>query len=120
MTAVTTSSVGVTRADLAGKWAGALTELEYVPVSPAAAELTLLGLIDAAVDLIEAPEFDRAAAQNAGAHLVACGYRAPVTLQASMEVLGRGLPMLTEFVGHADPERLDQRIVAFLGALAAG
>lgn len=108
------------RADLAGKWAGALTELEYVPVSPDATRATLRGLIDASVALIEAPEFDRAAAQDAGAHLIGCGYRAPVTLQASMEVLGRGLPMLDDFAGHAGPDELDQRIVAFLGALAAG
>ncbi|TDQ01055.1 EAL domain-containing protein [Labedaea rhizosphaerae] len=108
------------RADLAGKWAGTLAELEYVPASPGATVAALHDLIDAAVGLISADDFDRAAALDTGARLISWGYRAPITLQASMEVLGRGLPVLDDFADHAEPHELDRRIVAFLGAMAGG
>ena len=108
------------RADLAGKWAGALAALEYVPASPDATTAALRDLVDAAVGLITADDFDRAAAQDSGARLISWGYRAPITLQASLEVLGRGLPLLDEFAEHPEPEELDKRIVAFLGAMAGG
>ena len=47
------------RAALAGKWASALGELEYVPVSPHETRAALLDLTGAGVALITAPEFDR-------------------------------------------------------------
>src|SRR5262249_25242727 len=76
---------------LAYRWATSLIACGYVPMGPVELEAVLQDLADAVLKVAEAPE-DPEPARAAGAALVRAHLTGPLTLSATVTVLGAGLP----------------------------
>lgn len=105
------------RAELARQWAGALTQVIYVPRSRDEIERELVEFIGALADAAAAADFTGEPGGDIGALLVEFGFTKPICLRSSVELLGTSLAELQEL------EPLDgvrTRVAALLGAMAAG
>jgi PAS domain S-box-containing protein/diguanylate cyclase (GGDEF)-like protein len=109
----------VDRAELARQWAGQLTQVIYVARSRDEIEQTLLELLDALVDTVRAEDFDADPGGEVGARMVVFGFTKPICLRSTIDLLGRWLTGLPEF-DALTVDCLRHRVVAVLGALAAG
>lgn len=105
------------RAELAEKWAGALTQVIYVPRSRDELEQELLGLLTALTDALVATGFSAEPGGPLGARMVEFGFTKPICLSTSVSLLGTELPRLPEV---CKVPGLQERIIALLGALSAG
>src|SRR6187399_3683741 len=109
------------RVKLARKWAYLITSTAYLPLPHSELERRLLELVDVLATLLTAePSGAAGADQRAGeigARLVAMHCTGPDSLRRTLDVLGRELlaqPELRRLPG------LPERVVAVLGAIAAG
>jgi diguanylate cyclase (GGDEF)-like protein/PAS domain S-box-containing protein len=105
------------RAELARKWANSLGGTAYVPLEFAQFTVLLENLVGRLVDAVLADRFVAEHVQVHGAALVRWGCTGATSLQATMEVLGRGLLALPELPA---PGRCAERVVLVLGSLASG
>src|SRR6266545_4495168 len=86
----------VDQAELAGQWAGALSQVIYVPRSRDELEHELLGLIGTLTDGLCATESESDPGAEAGARMVELGFTKPVCLRTSITLLGAELARLPE------------------------
>lgn len=102
------------RERLVRKWAAQVRSTTHVPVPPVEFERQLAGLLD---DLLAVLRTEPHQAAECGAALVDFGCTDPTAIQSTMDVLGGGLLALPELLAV---NRLPEKVVQVLGALAAG
>jgi PAS domain S-box-containing protein/diguanylate cyclase (GGDEF)-like protein len=107
----------VDRAELAGRWAGALTQVIYVPRSRDELEQELSRLLTGLVDALRADEFTADPAGDIGARMVELGFTKPICLRTSITTLGTDLAGLAEL---STVDGLPAKINALLGSMAGG
>lgn len=105
------------RGELARLWAKALDDTAYVPTARKDLERTLRALLDELVDIVGARSFSPTAAREVGVALVAEHFTAEQSVSRTVELLGEALPAQPELQGV---DRLPGKVIAVLGALAAG
>lgn len=105
------------RAELAGRWAGELTQVVYVARSRDEIEHELLGFLDELVTVVLAADFAADQGAEIGTRMVEFGFTKPICVGRTVELLGRWLPELPGLDAVSDVET---RVVSVLGALAAG
>jgi diguanylate cyclase (GGDEF)-like protein/PAS domain S-box-containing protein len=94
---------------LTRRWAGAVADAGYVPMSTARLLAFLRGLVERMADALVAEPFDAEAGRRIGAELVGAGISGGETLGRTIEVVGAGLG-----------RPVDGRQFRLLGALAEG
>jgi PAS domain S-box-containing protein/diguanylate cyclase (GGDEF)-like protein len=109
--------VPVDRAELARLWAGALTQVIYVPRSRDEIERELVGFIGLLADAITSAEFDPERGGEVGGRLVEVGFTKPICLRCTVELLGTTLAELPEL---RDVDGVATRIAVLLGSMAGG
>jgi diguanylate cyclase (GGDEF)-like protein/PAS domain S-box-containing protein len=108
------------RRQLAREWASAVATTAYVPKSQREIERYLFDLVHPLLDALTAVPFAEDAIktiERVGAALVHGHFTGPYSLQRTIQVLGRALPV------HRELRRLDgltEKVLAALGALSAG
>ncbi|MEU4805288.1 EAL domain-containing protein [Actinosynnema sp. NPDC023587] len=105
------------RAKLAKKWTYLLSSRTFIPLSTAELERHLLGLVERLCAAVGSEPLTQKIGREVGAALVDLNCTAPEGLQCSVEVVGKGLLGMT---GLGAPDRLRDRVVDVVGALAAG
>ncbi len=105
------------QAELARQWAGALTQVIYVPRSRDEVERELVEFIGVLVNALTATEFVAERGADVGTRLVEVGFTKPVCLRCSVELLGTTLVELSEL---KPVDGVAAKIAALLGAMAAG
>ncbi|MGH4026504.1 MAG: putative bifunctional diguanylate cyclase/phosphodiesterase [Pseudonocardiaceae bacterium] len=105
------------RSELARLWAKALDGTAYVPATRQDVERSLRALLDELVDILRAKSFSPAPAREVGVALVAQHYISEQSVSRTVELLGEALPAQPELQGV---DRLTGKVIAVLGALAAG
>lgn len=105
------------RPDLARLWAKALDDTAYVPTTRQDVERSLRGLLDNLLDIVRAKSFSPAPAREVGVALVALHYISDQSVSRTVELLGEALPTQPELQGV---DRLTGKVIAVLGAVAAG
>ncbi|MCS7476424.1 putative bifunctional diguanylate cyclase/phosphodiesterase [Umezawaea endophytica] len=104
------------RQELAREWMKAVYSTTYVPMSSTEIELYLLDLVDVIADAIQAEPFSAEPVGAVGDRMVSAHFTGLETLQRTVEVLGHALLFTPELAGV---DRLAEKVVAILGALAA-
>jgi PAS domain S-box-containing protein/diguanylate cyclase (GGDEF)-like protein len=107
----------VDQAELAGQWAGALSQVIYVPRSRDELEQELLELLGVLTDCLCAADSVADPGAEIGARMVELGFTKPVCLRTTITLLGNELAGLSEV---AKINGLAGKITALLAALAAG
>jgi diguanylate cyclase (GGDEF)-like protein/PAS domain S-box-containing protein len=107
----------VDRAELAGQWAGALTQVIYVPRSRDELERELIEFLAALVDALSCKDFNPEAGGEVGARMVGIGLTKPVCLRCSVELLGKTMVDLPELKAIDD---IGGKVITVLAAMAAG
>ncbi|MGW4520101.1 putative bifunctional diguanylate cyclase/phosphodiesterase [Amycolatopsis sp. NPDC004378] len=102
------------RTVLARKWAYLLSSVTVVSLSREELDRELRGMLDTLVESLRGTSADTKPAEHIGARLVALGYVGEPGLRCTLDVLGKGLPALSELDGRAE------RVVLALGALSCG
>ncbi|MGH3872930.1 MAG: putative bifunctional diguanylate cyclase/phosphodiesterase [Pseudonocardiaceae bacterium] len=108
---------GLTVAELASDWAVVASRTTYLPMSAPEIEQLLAGLLGRLVTVVAVAPFDAQAVLDVGAELVAHDLTGTTSISRSIEVLGTGLPRLTE-LRHV--ERCEETVLQVLGVLAGG
>jgi diguanylate cyclase (GGDEF)-like protein/PAS domain S-box-containing protein len=107
----------VERAELASRWAGALTQVIYVARSRDEIERELLEFLDTLIDIALGPERDIDAGGDIGTRMVGFGFTKPVCVRVTTELLGRELVNLPEFAATSG---VANRLFGVLAAVASG
>ncbi|MGH3896674.1 MAG: putative bifunctional diguanylate cyclase/phosphodiesterase [Pseudonocardiaceae bacterium] len=107
----------LTVAELAATWATAAGRTTYLPMSGEEVEQLLARLINRLVMAVSAAPVDEQVAIEVAAELVAHHLTGARSIARSIDILGEGLPRLTE-LRHVD--RRDATVLRVLGALAGG
>ncbi|WP_158890611.1 putative bifunctional diguanylate cyclase/phosphodiesterase [Amycolatopsis anabasis] len=105
------------RRRLVRKWAYQLSMSGYVPLSHAELEERLLGFVDRLRTTLGREPFSADPATQVGAELVALHCIGRTSLRCTVDVLGKNLLSAKELQRI---DRLDERVVETLGALASG
>lgn len=105
------------RHQLAREWASAVSTTAYVPMAPAEIERHLLRLVHTLLDATLATPFRADAAEQVGVELVRSHFTGLQSLQRTIQVLGRALPVYQEL---RRLNGLTEKVLAVLGALSAG
>ncbi|SDC42072.1 EAL domain-containing protein [Actinokineospora iranica] len=107
-------------ADLARRWAAALTQVVYVPRSRDAIERDLADLLGALAGCLRA-DADPASAAAVGKRLVEAGFHNPVCVRASIDLLAPELPRLAERADQSDVDgSVESSLLPVFAAIAAG
>lgn len=107
----------VDQAELARQWAGALSQVVYVPRSRDELEQELLELIGALTEGLCAADSEADPGVEVGARMVEFGFTKPVCLRTSLTLLGNELARLPAF---AKIDKRSEKITTLLAGLAAG
>ncbi|MEV0677429.1 EAL domain-containing protein [Actinosynnema sp. NPDC050436] len=105
------------RAKLAKKWTYLLSSRTFIPLSTTELERHLLGLVERLCAGVGSEPLTQKVGREVGAALVDLNCTAPEGLQVSVEVVSKGLLGMT---GLGAPDRLRDRVVDVIAALAAG
>ncbi|CCH30704.1 EAL domain-containing protein [Actinosynnema sp. NPDC047251] len=105
------------RAKLAKKWTYLLSSRTFIPLSTAELERHLLGLVERLCAAVGNEPLTQKIGREVGAALVDLNCTAPEGLQVSVEVVSKGLLGMS---GLGAPDRLRDRVVDVIAALAAG
>ena len=106
------------RETFARRWAEAITGTSYVSMGPDELVAHLVGLVDAMVAAVPAPEFDHSAGRRIGARLVAAHFTSTGTLSETLALIVDRLP---DLLGSERPGiDIAGRIAQLAGDIAAG
>jgi diguanylate cyclase (GGDEF)-like protein/PAS domain S-box-containing protein len=105
------------RTRLTKKWAYLVAQSNYLPLTHGEIDAQFGAMLDQLIRAAEAEPMDTAAAARVGRQLVALNCVSEDTLTCTVDVLGDGLLVQPELRGR---RQVAQRVVAVLGALAAG
>lgn len=107
----------VSREELTRDWSDALSPTIYVPLSDDEILHVLLGLLDRLIDVLGCAKFSPQPATDVGVRLVTQGFIGERSLGATVEILGHGLPTLSEL---RTVEGLAEKVISLLGGLTTG